>query len=207
MVVRRTRWCVGVARWCVGVGGRERSQSGDIAPFTALSNDVDIEVACARPLAAPGRPGDVVVTTSTSGSSPNVLAALAGAKAGRLAAVGLAGYRGGGMVGADLDALPIVRSDSVYRIQEARVCLYRVVAARSGSRRRQVCRGTPTGCIADIVDAEAARPRSQPHSCAGGYCRSAGRWVPGAAQGSAVGQAASSLRASSRVDHSTGWMP
>lgn len=113
------------------LGARGRSLSGDIATVTALSNDVSFEVAFARPLATLGRPGDAVVGISTSGSSDNVLAALAGAKARGLAAVGLAGYGGGRMGDADLDALLVVRSDSVHRIQEAQVCLYSEVAARS----------------------------------------------------------------------------
>ena len=113
------------------LGERGRSLSGDIATVTALSNDVSFDVAFARPLATLGRTGDAVVAISTSGSSPNVLAALTGAKSRGLAAVGLAGYGGGGMVDADLDALLVVRSDSVHRIQEAQVCLYSEVAARS----------------------------------------------------------------------------
>lgn len=106
------------------LGERGRSLSGDIATVTALSNDVSFDVAFARPLATLGRPGDALVAISTSGTSPNVLAALAGAKAGGLTTVGFAGYGGGGMVDADLDALLVVYSDSVHRIQEAQVCLY-----------------------------------------------------------------------------------
>ncbi len=113
-------------------GERGRSLSGDIATVTALSNDVNFEVTFARPLATLGRPGDAVVGISTSGSSPNVLAALARAKSDGLAAVGLSGYGGGSMVDADLDALLVVRSDSVHRIQEAQVGLYSEVAARCG---------------------------------------------------------------------------
>ena len=111
------------------LGERGRSLSGDIATVTALSNDVSFEVAFARPLATLGRAGDALVAISTRGSSPNVLAALAGAKSGGLATVGLAGYGGGGMVDVDLDALLIVHSDSVHRIQEAQVCLYSEVVA------------------------------------------------------------------------------
>ena len=118
------------------LGERGRSLSSDIATVTALANDVDFDVAFARPLATLGRRGDAVVGISTSGSSANVLAALAGAKARGLAAVGLAGYGGGRMVDADLDALLVVHSDSVHRIQEAQVCLYSEVATRSQTRTR-----------------------------------------------------------------------
>ena len=59
-----------------------------------------------------------------------MLAALAGAKAGGLSTVGLAGYGGGRMIDADLDALLVVHSDSVHRIQEAQVRLYRELAGR-----------------------------------------------------------------------------
>lgn len=114
-------------------GERGRSLSGDIATVTALSNDVSFDVAFARPLATLGRPGDALVAISTSGSSPNVLAALAGARSRGLAAVGFAGYGGGSMADADLDALLVVHSDSVHRIQEAQVCLYSEVVTRSAT--------------------------------------------------------------------------
>jgi len=51
------------------------SLCADIASLTAIGNDYGAEEAFARPLRAHGRPGDVLLALSTSGASPNVLAA------------------------------------------------------------------------------------------------------------------------------------
>jgi D-sedoheptulose 7-phosphate isomerase len=53
--------------------------SADSSAVTAIANDYGIEELFARQVQAYGRPGDVLVALSTSGSSPNVIAA---AKAG-----------------------------------------------------------------------------------------------------------------------------
>jgi D-sedoheptulose 7-phosphate isomerase len=49
---------------------------GDTSSLTAIGNDYGIEEAFARQVRAHGRPGDVLVALSTSGRSPNVLAAV-----------------------------------------------------------------------------------------------------------------------------------
>ncbi|WP_067475193.1 D-sedoheptulose-7-phosphate isomerase [Actinomadura hibisca] len=48
---------------------------GDSSTFTALSNDYGLTNVFARQVQAHGRPGDVLFCLSTSGHSPNVLAA------------------------------------------------------------------------------------------------------------------------------------
>ena len=53
--------------------------TADSAAVTAIANDYGIEELFARQVRAYGRPGDVLVALSTSGTSPNVIAA---AKAG-----------------------------------------------------------------------------------------------------------------------------
>jgi D-sedoheptulose 7-phosphate isomerase len=53
--------------------------SADSSAVTAIANDYGIEELFARQVQAYGRPGDVLVAISTSGTSPNVIAA---AKAG-----------------------------------------------------------------------------------------------------------------------------
>jgi D-sedoheptulose 7-phosphate isomerase len=53
--------------------------TADSAAVTAIANDYGIEELFARQVQAYGRPGDVLVALSTSGTSPNVIAA---AKAG-----------------------------------------------------------------------------------------------------------------------------
>ncbi|KPV49114.1 phosphoheptose isomerase, partial [Kouleothrix aurantiaca] len=54
--------------------------TNDIAVITAVGNDVGFENVFARQVIAFGRPGDIAVGISTSGNSPNVLAALEQAK-------------------------------------------------------------------------------------------------------------------------------
>jgi D-sedoheptulose 7-phosphate isomerase len=61
--------------------------------LTAISNDYGAEEAFARQVRAHGRPGDVVIALTTSGRSPNVLAAVRAANAGGLTAWALTGPR------------------------------------------------------------------------------------------------------------------
>ncbi|MEO6712477.1 MAG: SIS domain-containing protein, partial [Mycobacteriales bacterium] len=102
--------------------------TNDVAVLTALSNDVGFDVVFARQVKAFGRPGDIAVAISTSGGSPNVLAAIDAAKASGLVTVGLAGYGGGKMAEvATLDHLFAVPSSSVHRVQEVQTTLYHVL--------------------------------------------------------------------------------
>ena len=55
------------------------SLCAETSSVTAIGNDYGIEEVFARQVAAPGRPGDVLVLLSTSGRSANVLAAAAAA--------------------------------------------------------------------------------------------------------------------------------
>ena len=52
------------------------SLHADTSALTAIANDYGTEEIFARGVRAHGRPGDVLVTLSTSGTSPNVLAAV-----------------------------------------------------------------------------------------------------------------------------------
>jgi D-sedoheptulose 7-phosphate isomerase len=54
--------------------------TADTSKLTAIGNDYGFENVFARQTAAMGRPGDVLWALSTSGTSPNVLAALAMAR-------------------------------------------------------------------------------------------------------------------------------
>jgi D-sedoheptulose 7-phosphate isomerase len=59
--------------------------------LTAIANDFGYEEALARQVRAHGRPGDVLLALSTSGRSPNVLAAVAAASQAGLVTLGLTG--------------------------------------------------------------------------------------------------------------------
>jgi D-sedoheptulose 7-phosphate isomerase len=92
----------------------------DTSALTAIGNDEGFERIFARQLEALGRPGDLVMAISTSGNSPNVLAAVTTARALGLTTIGLTG-RDGGRLKALADSCLIVPSDNTARIQEAHI--------------------------------------------------------------------------------------
>jgi D-sedoheptulose 7-phosphate isomerase len=89
----------------------------DVCALTAIGNDLGFEELFARQIEALGRPGDVALAMTTSGKSPNVLAALRTARRCGLVCAALAGKGGGDLIG-EADPLLIVPSDVTARIQE-----------------------------------------------------------------------------------------
>ena len=102
--------------------------TADTAIITALANDIGTEVIFQRQVIAHGRPGDVLVSLSTSGNSLSVLEALTEARRRGLVTVAFVGYDGG-RVAADALADHIVLSPSQHipRIQEAQATAYHVL--------------------------------------------------------------------------------
>jgi D-sedoheptulose 7-phosphate isomerase len=104
------------------------SLAAEPANITAIANDVGVEAIFLRQLIAHARPEDVAVGISTSGGSPNILAALAEARKRGLVTVGIVGYDGGRIVGERLaDHAVVVRSDYIPRIQEVQASVYHVL--------------------------------------------------------------------------------
>lgn len=102
--------------------------TADTAMLTAVGNDVGIEHVFVRPLLAQARRGDALMGISTSGNSPNLLAAFATAKRIGLATFGLSGHDGGAMArSADVDHCLVVEASSVHRVQETHVVIYHVL--------------------------------------------------------------------------------
>ena len=100
------------------------SLTADQAIMTALGNDVGFELVFARQLIARGKAGDIAIAMSTSGSSPNLMAALKEARHRGMYTVGFAGYDSGAFAKSpDVDACFVVRSQSVHRIQESQALL------------------------------------------------------------------------------------
>jgi D-sedoheptulose 7-phosphate isomerase len=100
------------------------SLTADQAIITALGNDVGFELVFARQLIARGKAGDIAIAMSTSGSSPNLMAALKEARHRGMYTIGFAGYEGGAFAQSpDVDACFVVRSQSVHRIQESQALL------------------------------------------------------------------------------------
>ncbi len=85
--------------------------------ITAIGNDYGFDQVFARGVRAHGRAGDVLVAMTTSGTSPNILAALDAARERGLVTIALTGARGGHL-GAHARHTLVVPSDYTPRIQE-----------------------------------------------------------------------------------------
>lgn len=85
--------------------------------LTCIANDTGFERIFARQVEAFGGRGDVLLAITTSGNSPNVVAAIEEARGRELKVVGLLG-RDGGRVRALCDVALVVASDDTQRIQE-----------------------------------------------------------------------------------------
>jgi D-sedoheptulose 7-phosphate isomerase len=89
----------------------------DPAHMTCVANDFGFERVFARGVEAWGRPGDLLVLFSTSGSSPNIVAAARSARERQMTVMGLLG-RDGGEVRALCDFSLVVPGQTSDRIQE-----------------------------------------------------------------------------------------
>jgi D-sedoheptulose 7-phosphate isomerase len=89
----------------------------DSSTLTSIANDYDYQQVFSKQVQALGKPGDVLLAISTSGSSRNVLAAVGAAHDRGMKVVALTG-RGGGDLG------PALRTDDVH------VCVPHDVTAR-----------------------------------------------------------------------------
>jgi len=98
----------------------------DSSALTAIGNDYGFDRVFARQIEAHGQPGDVLIGISTSGGSPNVLAAVETARARGLVTIGLTG-RDGGALGRAVDVHLNVPSPSTARTQEVHITLLHVL--------------------------------------------------------------------------------
>lgn len=94
----------------------------DSSALTAAGNDFGFEQVFSRQMAALGKPGDIAIGISTSGKSPNVVAALRQAREMRVVTAALSG-KGGGELAGVCDHLLVVPSDTTARIQEMHILL------------------------------------------------------------------------------------
>ncbi len=94
----------------------------DTSVLTAIGNDYGYERVFARQVEAVGVAGDVFIGISTSGRSPNIVAALQAARAKGLVTVGLTG-RGGGLMPELCDHCLRTPSDETPRIQEGHIAM------------------------------------------------------------------------------------
>ena len=98
----------------------------DTSMLTSVANDYGFERVFARQIEALGAAGDVAFAISTSGESPNVLAALETARARGLPTIALTGRDGGGS-GRLAEIHINVPDDSTARVQEVHSTLIHAI--------------------------------------------------------------------------------
>ena len=98
----------------------------DTSLLTAAANDFGFEQVFARQVEAHCRPGDVLVLHSTSGRSPNLLAAARAARSRGVATVAFLG-RGGGPLASEVDEALVVPSDETGQVQILQLALQHIV--------------------------------------------------------------------------------
>jgi phosphoheptose isomerase len=76
---------------------RTHSLVSNVALLTAVANDFGYDDAFARQLEMLGAAGDVILLISSSGNSPNILAAADRAKAMGITTIGMTGFSGGAL--------------------------------------------------------------------------------------------------------------
>jgi D-sedoheptulose 7-phosphate isomerase len=89
----------------------------DTSALTAIANDYGFEQVFARQIEGLGQRGDVLLAISTSGSSPNILAALRTARERGLVTIGFTGSKGRSL-GTLCDHLLVSPSDDTPVIQQ-----------------------------------------------------------------------------------------
>lgn len=100
----------------------------DIAVVTAVANDVGVENVFSRQIIAFGERGDMALGISTSGNSPNVIAALNEARRREMLTIGFTGAAGGELARAGVvDYCFVSRVDHIPRIQEGHATLWHVL--------------------------------------------------------------------------------
>jgi D-sedoheptulose 7-phosphate isomerase len=100
----------------------------DSSILTAVANDVGVEQIFQRQVIAYGRDADAAIALSTSGSSANLIVALAEARRRGLATIAMVGYDGGRIAAEGLaDHVVVTRSEHIPRIQEAQASAYHVL--------------------------------------------------------------------------------
>jgi D-sedoheptulose 7-phosphate isomerase len=94
----------------------------DTSALTAIANDYGFEQVFVRQIEGLGARGDVLLALSTSGRSPNILAALRTARARGLVTIGFTGTKGVAM-GADCDHLLVAPSDDTPIVQQIHLAM------------------------------------------------------------------------------------
>jgi D-sedoheptulose 7-phosphate isomerase len=103
--------------------------STDSSLLTAAGNDLGFEQIFSRQVEAHGRAGDLLVLVSTSGKSPNLMAAARAARAAGIKVVGLLAA-GGGPLAALVDLSIVVPTTDAAHAQEIQLALDHYVCSQ-----------------------------------------------------------------------------
>ena len=99
----------------------------DSSALTAIANDYDYAQVFAKQVQALGKPEDIAIAISTSGNSPNVLAAIEVCKTLNISTIGLTGGSGGKMIGKVDYMLRVAEGKNSPRIQETHILVGHVI--------------------------------------------------------------------------------
>lgn len=107
------------------------SMTSNVALYSAIANDFQFESVFSTQVEFLGRPGDVLIAISSSGNSPNIVNAVAAAKARGMRVVSMSGFAGGKL--RDLpevspDAMLYVAADNYGIVEDAHQSLMHVLA-------------------------------------------------------------------------------
>jgi D-sedoheptulose 7-phosphate isomerase len=100
----------------------------DSSIVTAVGNDYGFDTIFERQVRALGARGDVLVALSTSGDSPNVIAAVRAARERGLVTIALTGA-GGGALAAEADHALRVPATATARVQEAHMAVLHAICS------------------------------------------------------------------------------
>lgn len=98
----------------------------DTSLLTAAANDLGFEQVFARQVRALGSPGDLLFLHSTSGESPNLLAAAAAAREAGVITVGMLA-RDGGPLRAAVDHAVVIPTESGAHAQELQIAVGHII--------------------------------------------------------------------------------
>ena len=103
------------------------SMASNVALYSAIANDFGFETVFSKQVDFLGREGDVLVAISSSGNSPNIVAAVEAAHARGISTVGMSGFRGGRLN--DVAQVPLfVNANNYGIVEDAHQALMHILA-------------------------------------------------------------------------------
>ncbi len=110
------------------------SLNSNVALYTAIANDYGFEKVFSTQVNFYGEAGDVLIAISSSGNSPNILAAVEAAKALGIVTIGMSGFKGGALRDA-ADISLYVAADNYGIVEDGHQALMHVLAQYMAKQR------------------------------------------------------------------------